>query len=218
MIHSPADIAATLSGTGFDAPSTIVGTAIVLAESGGDDGARNPQSGEGPSGYHFMGWWQIGSMHLGQTYTPPGGSSRQLTEADCYNPGIATGYAWWLSHGGADWQPWQTYTQGTYKSRLPDAQKGAANEGNADNLSPSPTDLLTSAINAVFGPLAQRLAAGLVNGGLVVGGTLMMVGGVFLAVRMVQRNAPTSLRGAVAGTRAAATGASTLRTIGKFVK
>jgi len=107
MADGPAFIYRTLREVGFGTASAIIGTAIVLAESGGNRSA----SGDGGSS---LGWWQI---HLP--------AHPDVTSACALDPVCSSRAALRISNGGRSFTPWSVFTSGAYLVRLPAARAAA---------------------------------------------------------------------------------------------
>lgn len=139
MSDSPAFIYTTLRSVGFSLAASIIGTAIVLAESGGN------RQAVGDNGSSF-GWWQI--------HQP---AHPDVTQECAFDPVCSSRAAYAISSGGRSWSPWSTFTSGAYRSHLLEAQ--GASEGAAVTTSggsttgacaPSRIDALLSQAEVAF--------------------------------------------------------------------
>lgn len=96
----------TVPGTKYTQIQVIV--AIAIAESNLNIYAYNPTDPYGGS----YGVLQINGVHL----------SASLTENDAYTPQKAFNYAYQLSQHGNNFNPWGTYTNGSWKQHIPVVQ------------------------------------------------------------------------------------------------
>lgn len=95
---------------GFGVGGAVNAAAIAEAESGGNPDAVNQSSGA-------TGLWQIlPSAHP------------QYAGTDLKDPGVNAKAAYEISNHGRNWSPWVTYTSGTYRQYLPQAQSAADKE------------------------------------------------------------------------------------------
>lgn len=119
--RSAEDIYRQLLAAGFDPASATIGTAIALAESGGDDatlGDVNLQDATwGPS----YGLWQIRTVKA-QTGTGTDRDIVRLTGDDAAQARAA----YQISRGGLNWGPWTVFSHGTYTAFLGQARAAAA--------------------------------------------------------------------------------------------
>ncbi len=90
-------------------PDPPLAAAVAMAESGGETGAVNDTSaqstfppGVGPE--RSIGLWQVNLL-----------AHPQYAAWDLTDPDANASAAFEVSHGGADWTPWSTYTSGAYK-------------------------------------------------------------------------------------------------------
>jgi hypothetical protein len=105
----PASIYAYARHAGFTAPQARVATAIALAESGGRPRAHNPVPPD--DSYCLMQVNMLGPL----------GPERRArfhlrSNSDLYDPATCMRAAYSISAGGSSWQPWTTYTRGSYRS------------------------------------------------------------------------------------------------------
>ncbi len=102
---------------GFRGRARVIAVAVALAESGGDAHARGDvglQNGTwGPS----IGLWQIRSVNA------QAGTGGQRDAKANLTPATNARHAYQISGHGSNWQPWSTYTQGTYRQYLDRARK-----------------------------------------------------------------------------------------------
>jgi hypothetical protein len=91
-----------LKAAGFDKAGVDVMTAIGKAESSLNTAARNITSKE----------YSIGAFQLNLRAHP------YISEADALDPYKAAKWAYQLSGGGKNFNPWTTYTSGKYKGYL----------------------------------------------------------------------------------------------------
>lgn len=103
-------IASVAAGAGFTGESLVISIAVALAESSGNELVINYLG--------CTGLWQVyQSVH--QPAHP------SWTTSWLQNPANNAAAAYVLSSGGANWQPWETFTNGMYVSHLSDAQVAA---------------------------------------------------------------------------------------------
>lgn len=88
----------------------VIAVAVALAESGGNPTNQNQCC---------VGLWQVNVL-----------AHNQYTRAAMENPVWNVHAACAIFHGAGGWQPWQTYTEGTYRKYIPRAEK-AVREWNA---------------------------------------------------------------------------------------
>jgi hypothetical protein len=108
---SPASIYAYARRAGFTPSEARVATAIALAESGGRPGAHNPVPPD--DSYCLMQVNMLGAL----------GPERRArfnlrSNSDLYDPAVCMRAAYSISGGGSSWQPWTTYTRGSYRQYL----------------------------------------------------------------------------------------------------
>jgi hypothetical protein len=108
---SPASIYAYARRAGFTPAEARVATAIALAESGGHPRAHNPVPPD--DSYCLMQVNMLGAL----------GPERRArfhlrSNSDLYDPAVCMRAAYSISGGGSSWQPWTTYTRGSYQSYL----------------------------------------------------------------------------------------------------
>jgi hypothetical protein len=178
----------------------MLGVAIVLAESGGRTDAV---SGVNLNGTRDYGLWQINSVHFGTA----------INETTALDPELATQYAYQLSHNGTNFAPWSTMSgcdpttgKGTCAATKniqtafnamtaiePHKEFGPAS--NADAVGNLVVDPIASAVKTALGdflgPVATRVGQGLLNGVLVIGGVILMLGGIALATIALKGHIPT---------------------------
>lgn len=151
-----------------------VGTAIVLAESGGRNDARNVNT----NGSIDRGLWQINNR-----------AWPAIPDKCAYNPRCSTIMSFHIiSRFGTDFSPWVTYKTGVYKRHLGVAMKACEAVRLGINLDDVKEELgdavgnVLSPIQAVakfLGALTQ--AATWIRVGLVLGGAIL----IFIALRML---------------------------------
>lgn len=112
---------------GFRGASLVTATAIALAESGG-----NP-SANGDQGTSF-GLWQV--------HIP---AHPQYTQSQLVDPVQNANAAFAISGGGANFNPWSTFTNGAYKKYEAQAQQASSSiSGNSMNTQNSTTNITGS--------------------------------------------------------------------------
>lgn len=186
------DLYALVRRHGFGAITAPMAVAVIMAESGGDPQATHTNS----NGSVDRGLWQINSVHI---------QSGQISESQCFDPDASSDFAYRLSHGGQDFSAWSTAQPGGKAYQLlPGVAKqlGAKPvsgfEKGALDVASDPTKLLTdpvqAAVGAVLSPIFSSVGSFLVNAGLVVGGIVLVLGGVALAVVMAKENVPQPIQ------------------------
>ncbi len=117
---APGRIYAYSRRAGFSHSEAVTATAIALAESGGRPRAHNPNPPD--DSYCLM---QINM--LGRLGPQRRARYRLRSNTDLYDPATCMRVAYAISAGGSNWQPWTTYTRGTYRQYLASAyQAGGA--------------------------------------------------------------------------------------------
>jgi hypothetical protein len=114
MLLNPAQIAGVAQSVGFSKNTDTWATsvAVALAESGGRAGVVN----------------SIGATGLWQINQPVWVQSHPLwTKQWLRNPVNNGKAAYSISHGGANWTPWATYTSGAYRLHMNAARKAIRN-------------------------------------------------------------------------------------------
>jgi len=107
------DIWTLLIKNGASGDQALIGTAVVLAESGGKTDAINVVGGSGPAkGSKDRGIWQINSYW-----------HKDVSDADAFDPVKATVHAKRISSNWTNWTPWSVYTSGSWKSKADDVLK-----------------------------------------------------------------------------------------------
>lgn len=145
----------------FADPRTAI--AVVLGESGGDTRAENRANSNGSID---RGLWQINSVHLKSSGNPDG-----LTVAEMFDVDASTRYAFRLSSGGTDFNPWSV----TRSDRWPElyARAGRVKVPGSEGGSPGLADIagqvpvvggavsaVGDAIGSVVNPLGDLAAFG----------------------------------------------------------
>ena len=101
---------------GFSPDEAVTATAIALAESGGRPRAHNPNPPD--DSYCLM---QVNM--LGRLGPQRRARFHLRSNSDLYDPATCMRVAYGISAGGSNWQPWTTYTRGTYLRFLARARK-----------------------------------------------------------------------------------------------
>jgi Lysozyme like domain len=101
---------------GFSPEEAVTATAIALAESDGRPRAHNPNPPD--DSYCLM---QINM--LGDLGPQRRAHYRLHSNTDLYDPATCMRVAYGISAEGSNWQPWTTYTRGTYRSYLARAKQ-----------------------------------------------------------------------------------------------
>lgn len=172
-----------LIGVGFTPAQAVTMTAIALAESGGNDAARGDLGLQNNTWGPSYGLYQIRTLKADTGH----GDDRDVLWLSASDTNQAAA-AYQISHGGADFTPWTTYTRGTYQRFLGQAQSAASSAtltksggGPFPTFGPSwlpwniPSDIGNAAANQalsgtrtiVIEGLAVVLGVGLVGVGLV---------------------------------------------------
>lgn len=114
---SAGEIASYAKGAGLTSGVDIA-VAIALAESGGRTDAHNALPPD-----DSYGLWQINMLgSMGPARRKQFGISRN---SDLYDPATNARAMMQISNGGKNWKPWTTYTRGTYKLYMGQAQSGS---------------------------------------------------------------------------------------------
>lgn len=124
-----ADLMTLIRRAGFSGDAARTMYAIVMAESGGNARAHNPNAGTGDNSYGLAQINMLGDM----------GPERRRqfglkTNDDLFDPETNLRVAFALSNGGKNFSPWTTYTRGTYKQYL--GQTGATVTTNSAGVTP----------------------------------------------------------------------------------
>lgn len=119
-------IAGVATNAGFSGEDLVVAVAIAFAESSGNTHAHNGNAGTGDNSY---GLWQInmlGSM---------GPARRRQFDIskneDLYQPNTNASAAYKLYKSRGSFKDWSTYNNGSYKTHLNKARKGAKDNNGA---------------------------------------------------------------------------------------
>lgn len=163
--------------------SAPIAAAVALAESGGNPTSHNPNPPD-----DSYGLWQI-NMLGGM-----GPDRRQryglANNAALYDPLTNAKVAVSMSNGGANWQPWSTFTGGAYKQYMqggvppdmantpPGGTPGGTDPGTAQNVS----NPITDTVNSVWG-MVGLIGNYVFMGGIVFGGFVLIVIGFILLIR-----------------------------------
>ena len=121
---SDSAIAGLAQGAGLSGDAVAIAVAIALAESGGDPAQVTNTPATGDLSY---GLWQInmiGSMGPDRRRAFGLTDNNQLLDPATNDKVMST-----LSSGGTYWNPWTTYTRGTYKLFLARGQAAASAPG-----------------------------------------------------------------------------------------
>jgi hypothetical protein len=100
---------------GWTPEQAVVATAIAIAESRGRPRAHNPVPPD-----DSYGLWQINM--LGRLGPERRVRFHLARNSDLYQPATNARAAWLISGHGSSWQPWTTFTRGTYLSYQPRAK------------------------------------------------------------------------------------------------
>jgi len=161
---------------GFDPAAAVIAAAIAMAESGLNTGAKGDVSLQtdywGPS----VGLMQIRTVKS-QTGT---GKDRDISLlSDPLQNMIA---AYHISNGGKNWTPWTTFTRGTYRQFIGQANEGAKAGGTAANTGGDIEQVGWLGDALGVDELAGRAKQlGFVMLAIVAGGALVVLGGYRLA-------------------------------------
>lgn len=113
----PNEIASVASNAGFSGDDLAIAIAVALAESGGNQGAYNPEIAAGtPEGKGSYGLWQI------YTKVHPEFDAQQLVQDPQYNANAAYQI---YSEAGFSFRPWSTFKNGAYLAHMEVAQAAA---------------------------------------------------------------------------------------------
>ena len=133
VVWQPADIVALLCQPGYMSPDDwrpITGTAVVLAESGGNPLAVGKTIWKPASREHLsvdLGMFQLNSAN--NVEADPYPDIRRITIADCFDPWQAWAHTWRLINKqrpgwSYNWRNWMGYTSGAYSKHEPAALNG----------------------------------------------------------------------------------------------
>jgi lysozyme-like protein/D-alanyl-D-alanine carboxypeptidase-like protein len=120
---SAAQIAAHAYSAGFRGMALTTAVAVALAESGGNPKIKGDTTITDAKWGPSIGLWQIRSLRADY------GTGRERDANANLDPAINAKHAWSISHHGTTWQPWSTYTNGSYRAHLNEARTAAANAG-----------------------------------------------------------------------------------------
>lgn len=118
--RSAGDIYADLTAQGFNPAQATVMTAIALAESSGNDTALGDVGLENTTWGPSYGLFQVRTLKS-DTGKGTDRDVSWLSQSDANQAKAAFD----ISHGGADFSPWTTYTSGAYQKYLGQAQAAA---------------------------------------------------------------------------------------------
>jgi len=205
MALSYADLQGLWIQAGGNPAVAPVAAAIAIAESGGNPNAHNGNSGTGDDSY---GLWQInmlGSMGPARRNQFGIRSNTQL-----FDPLTNAKAAVAIAGGGASFQPWTTFTHGTYKQFLNGnvpPNLTAAGAGTGLNGTPTATQAslggdIADAFLSGFYPIINVIGNGATWGGMMIGGGLILAAGIFM---LFKGSDPTGV-GAAAGALSAVAG------------
>lgn len=138
---SAREIASYAKGAGLNTGIDIA-VAIALAESGGRTDAHNAVPPD-----DSYGLWQINMLgSMGPARRKQFGISRN---SDLYDPATNARAMMQISNGGKNWKPWTTYTRGTYKLYLKQAQS------NTDSVNPVGSPLVPDSVEKLSATLTD---------------------------------------------------------------
>ncbi len=151
---SPAAIAQVAYAAGVTSRGDLAtAVAIALAESGGNEKARNPRPPD-----NSYGLWQINMLGaLGPARRQQYNLARN---EDLYNPATNARVMFGISGGGKNWAPWSTYNGLRYKAFLPAATLAAAGIAGAE----ATADAADAATGGVLGA-AQEATGTVIKAG-----------------------------------------------------
>lgn len=148
----PHDIAKVANAAGFSGEALLTAVAVALAESGGNERKRNPVAPD-----DSYGLWQI---NMRGAKGPARRAQFNLkNDAELFDPATNARAAFAISNGGANWNPWTTYTSGAYKKHLGAAITGMTEAGLA-----APSGIGDQLLDAAIP--AAKAGPGLVAGGV----------------------------------------------------
>ncbi len=134
------------ANAGFTGASQNIITAIALAESGGNSDAYNPNDPFGGS----YGVLQINGAHI------VGG---ETTHACTLDPQCSFNFAFKLSNGGQNFNPWSTYTGGAYQQYMSSGAMASSASNAAGATTPlgfDPLAGITSLFTGLFGQSSNK--------------------------------------------------------------
>lgn len=103
----------TLQQAGFSGDALRTAWAVMMAESGGNPRAHNPNAATGDNSYGLFQINMLGS--LGPARLRQFGLS---SNEELFNPMTNARVAFRMSGGGRDWSPWSAYKNGAYRKYL----------------------------------------------------------------------------------------------------
>lgn len=167
--YSYSELESLWTQAGGNPASAPIAAAIAMAESGGNPSVVNSIGATG--------LWQIL-----QSEHP------QYSTTELQNPLTNAQAAVSISNDGSNWNPWETYTEGTYRNFL---QAGSANP--AATMSANTTTLQgQTTVNCSFGPVQTPSVGGVggssicLDGAVAVvaigAGLVLLIGGLFIVV------------------------------------
>jgi hypothetical protein len=169
-------ISQVLADAGFTGQDIKIGTAVALAESGGDTRVTHKNH----DGSTDVGLMQDNSVHAGEAGSPRDLAGFIKWAQDPHNNAVLA-HSIWAAAGGS-WAPWVTYTTGAYKKHLGQDKlittKGTASGAisGAVDAALSPLDALGSIAAALFDPSTYlRVGKGALGGAFLVLGTGALV-------------------------------------------
>lgn len=112
--------------SGWTGEAAAIATAIGMAESGGRTDARGDTTITNATWGPSIGIWQIRSLN---SQKGTGGERDEIANLD---PRTNGRHAFAISGGGTNWRPWSVYTNGRYRSFLPQARLAVGSPGSVD--------------------------------------------------------------------------------------
>lgn len=134
------DLMALLKKAGFRGQGLKMAYAIVMAESGGNAKAHNPNAGTGDNSYGLFQINMLGAM--GPERRRQYGLS---SNSDLFDPLTNARVAFKMSNGGSNWSPWSTYKTGAYKQYYGGSGQSISNTSGSIASSGGVTPKLSSA-------------------------------------------------------------------------
>lgn len=165
---------------GGDPTKAAVAAAIAMAESGGNANARNPSTGS-------IGYWQINP----QAHPPSQATADPLGNA---RAAVA------ISNNGRNWQPWQAFTNGSYRQFLNGADAAGATQNTASAGG-------GNWVADLFAPIFGTVGNWLIDAGMIVGGLVVFIWGTTVTILSTKEGKQLASN-AVGGVLTVATGGS----------
>lgn len=174
-VISDAAIAGYAKAAGLSGANVAIAVAVAIAESGGNTHAHN-----GLSPDNSYGLWQINMLgSMGPARRQQFGIS---TNEALFDPAVNARAMAAISSGGSNWQPWTTYTRGTYRLFMARGEAAAGSAaapgaGGIPGATPVGIGVSLDAVNKALDKLTDK--ATWIRLSMVVGGVAFVWFGLF---------------------------------------